>query len=149
MSNQNKFRAWHKIEKIMCDVDVLRKKGAFLVGVKKGEDQYSERTVAIAPDNGRFCPMEDIELIQFTGLRSSDGGCHLPVEDAYFGDIIEFYNTEGRRFVKEIKWNNDLMCIDLGELPYYFYHESGYHQPSKIQFQIIGNIYQHKKLLEL
>lgn len=148
MTQETKFRAWHKTEKIMCDVDVLTNNGAFLVGVKKGKDQHNERCIVIAPDNGRFCPNEDIEIIQSTGLQSWGDGRGLIVEDAYFGDIIEFYNTEGHRFVKDIRWNDELMCINLGELPYYFYHESGFHQPSKIQFRILGNIYRNKQLLE-
>lgn len=80
-------------------------------------------------------------MMQYTGLKDKDG------KEAYEGDIIEFVNTEGKLFRKEINWNEELQCICFGNISYQELHESAYHQPSKIVFQIIGNIYQNEHLL--
>ena len=105
-----------------------------------------------ANEHGDLWYIDDCDIMQFTGLVSSDGGCHFPVQDAYFGDIVEFYNTDGNRSVAEIIWDDKLHCISFKRtdgflLNYEKISNSGYFQPSNIQFQIIGNIYQNSELL--
>lgn len=93
-------------------------------------------------------------ICQFTGLKSSDGGCNLPIQDAYFGDIISFYNTDGREIKAEIIWYEKELCIGFKRLEDGFvytqrhFNDSGCFQPSKIQFQIIDNIYDNLLNLE-
>jgi len=62
-----KFRAWHKTEKIMCPINVLTDKGAFLIGVKNGADILMDggKQIIIAPKEGRFCLNDEFELMQF------------------------------------------------------------------------------------
>ena len=90
---------------------------------------------------------------QSTGLMSSDAGCGLPVKDAYFGDIIRFYNTDGKEINAEIIYYKEEECIGFRRLSdgYVYtqaiFNNSGYFQPSKIQFQIIGNNYENPELL--
>lgn len=92
-------------------------------------------------------------FIQYTGLKSSDGGCGLPIIDLYFGDIIQFYNTDGIEFRAEVIWYKEEECIGFRRLTDGFvltqnmFNNSGYFQPSKINFQIIGNIYQNPELI--
>ena len=86
-----KFRAWHKDERLMCDVDVLNiNDGAFLIGVKPEEDYLVDggKTWVVAPENGRYCGIDEIELMQFTGLKDSSG------VEIYEGDICRFYKCE-------------------------------------------------------
>lgn len=91
---------------------------------------------------------------QFTGLMSSDGGCNLPIKEAYFGDVIRFYNTEGKEYRAEIIWYELEHCIGFKRLSDGFvytqrmFNDSGYFQPSKIQFEIIGNIHENPELLK-
>lgn len=62
------FKAYHKEEKLICEIDVLTDKGAFLIGVKEAEDiNYGSLTV-LAAENGRFCMFSEITLIRFTEL---------------------------------------------------------------------------------
>ncbi len=114
---------------------------------KKMEDTGSLSIRTISPE------VVENTVSQLTGLKSSDGGCELPIVDAYFGDIIEVYSTEGTRRVLQIGWSNEWQCVTLGDkeggLPYRSFYESGYYQPSKIQFQIIGNIIDNPELISI
>lgn len=89
---------------------------------------------------------------QFTGLYGFKLGefshLHNAKQEAYYGDIIEFVNTEGVVFRKELWWSEELQCTMVGNLPYYCLHESAYIQPSKLEFQIIGNIHDNPELLK-
>jgi hypothetical protein len=69
MKRKIKFRAWHIEEKLMCKVDTLTDKGAFLIGVKKGEDTHEGKWFIYSPKDGRFCLNDEFELMQFTGLK--------------------------------------------------------------------------------
>ncbi len=90
---------------------------------------------------------------QFTGLKSSDGYIGLPIKDAYFGDIIRFFNTDGNEIKTEIIWYELELCIGFRRLSDGFvytqrtFNDSGYFQPSKIQFEIMGNIYENPELI--
>jgi hypothetical protein len=95
-----------------------------------------------------YCRVYPESVSQFTGLQSSDGGCGLPVKDCYFGDIIEFFDTDGGKHVAEVKWNNELMGVQIGDTMYLRFYESGYFQPSKLEFQIIGNVIDNPELLK-
>ncbi len=85
-------------------------------------------------------------VTQYTGLKSSDVA-GVPVKKAYFGDIIRFFNTDGHEIHAVIIWYELELCIGFKRLSdgvvytQRYFNDSGYFQPSKIQFEIIGNIY--------
>lgn len=86
---------------------------------------------------------------QFTGLYSANFDfIENPNQHAYFGDIIRFCNTEGYEFIHAIEWDDKLCCITIGGRPYSRIYESGYFQPSKLEFEIIGNIHDNPELLK-
>lgn len=82
-----------------------------------------------------------MEIMQFTGLLDKNG------KEAYYGDIIEHSTTEGGIFRRIISWDDELQCTMIDGFPYYRLHESGYIQPSKLVFEIIGNIYETPDLV--
>jgi len=67
---------------------------------------------------------------------------------AYEDDIIEFNNTEGTMFRKIIKWDERYLCWMIGNIPYFDLFNSSYIQPSKLVFEIIGNIHENLDLVE-
>ena len=134
-----KFKAWHKAEKVMCDVSIINfDKGAFLLGVKKGEDEIGDKYFVEAPSGGRFCNFDEFDLMQYTGLKDKNG------KEIYEGDILKGYGSAIKRFVVSFsngsfelyhnfgKWGLLSRMFEIEELP----------------VEIIGNIYENKELLD-
>lgn len=96
-----KMRAWHKTEKVMGTVEVYTiGRGAFVAGVApedKGQElQFDEfRMTTVPPGHGRFCHLDEIELLLFTGQTSIDD------VEVYQGDLLAF---PGDNHLYEVKW---------------------------------------------
>lgn len=76
---------------------------------------------------------ESLVITQCTPLIDANG------KECYIGDIIEFQTTEGDLFTHTIEWSNELCCVMVGQMPYSKVYESGYIQPSRLVFKIVGN----------
>lgn len=151
MSRTIRFRAWHLDEKLLCPVQILTDKGAFLVGVKNGEDTIDGRTTFVAPKNGRFCESAEIKLMQYTGLMDKNG------KEIFEGDIlawdndqIDFPSGDGERM--KVEWHGELSRFGLS---FYSNHGGeGYtgtvqniHEYVKRGAYIIGNIHENPELI--
>ena len=143
-----KFRAWDKFEKKLCPVTILSEEGCFLVGLKPTTDTvYPELKLKVmAPTDGRFCYYQDIELMQYTGLKDKNGveiyeGDIVKIPEGYGGDMLykpfigrikydapEFYVNQQDNIIKTGKWCGQEYDWD--------------------KIEIIGNIYEHKNLLK-
>lgn len=124
-----KFRAFLKSNQTMYDVlilDIIDNK----VLINNEEKQLRG-----------YVKYQDVELMQYTGLKDANG------KDIYEGDIISFGDNKGVVFYKHAKFrikyryhnNCDCSCDcyeDLSEVLYY----------NKVQ--IIGNVYENKELLK-
>lgn len=82
------------------------------------------------------------ELLQFTGLYDKNG-----VGEIYFKDVVEYETTEGTIHRALVNWSVELCCVMIGIMPYPQLYQSAFIQPSKIEFTILGNIYQNPELL--
>jgi len=88
------------------------------------------------------------KIMQFTGLKSYKFNTISEEEDCYYGDIIRFSDTEGKIYIKEVWWSKEFQSTMIGNLPYYKLYESAFIQPSKLEFEILGNIYENQELLD-
>lgn len=78
---------------------------------------------------------------QFVGLISVDK------VDAYCGDIVEYQNTEGEVRKAKLWYDETENCLMVGKISYHKLYNSGFIQPSKLEFVIIGNIHESPELL--
>jgi len=145
--NINNIRAWHKTEELMCKITTLTDNGAFLLGVKKGKNQYDGRTTVYAPEDGRFCTNEEITLMLSTQVRGTDN------KEIFSGDICEYYDyflnklmIGGVRYIAGAWWfyNNgnvrswSTLYTGIPLIPPIF----------PADFKVLGNIYQNPELLK-
>lgn len=115
MKREIKFRAWDKDMKEMV----------FVSGIQFDPHSPKEKPNIIDERND-IRDLDDIELMQFTGLKDKNG------KEVYESDIVKYmdYNEAG-----EVEFN------DVVE-----YHEGAFYpvceRPSN-EFEVIGNIYEN------
>ena len=120
-----KFRAFLKSNQVMYDVltlDIIDKKAL----IENAEKQLKG-----------YVKLQEIELMQYTGLKDKNG------KEIYEGDIISFGDNkavvfyEHAKFKAKYRYYNNCYCYDaLSEVLYY----------NKVE--IIGNIYENKELID-
>jgi uncharacterized protein YehS (DUF1456 family) len=92
-------------------------------------------------------------ILFYTGLKSC-GLNEMPIIDAYFNDIIKFFNTDGNEIIAVIIWYKKEECLGFKRISDGFvytqrhFNDSGYFQPSIIQFEIIGNTFDNADLIK-
>jgi len=142
MKREIKFRAWHKKEKKMCDVDLLHiNDGAFLIGAEKGEDTLQDggKTWVIAPENGRYCTNDEFELMQYTGLKDKNG------KEVYESDILRNECNE----TEVVKFSTSENSITIGHGEYGYVISAGFRLSTHgKEFEVIGNIHENPELLK-
>lgn len=130
MNREIKFRSWDKISKVMCQVAEL----------SFWDPDLDNDTIIYDLSSGfnhRYISKEDIELLQYTGLKDCNN------KEIYEGDIVK--------------------CEDgIGTI---YFHQKGYwfvYQPNALLakfgickmvkdydcIEVIGNIYENPELLE-
>lgn len=127
MSREIKFRAWLKEEKKIVNVETI--------DFTDKSIQYLEKNEFINAYLLRRVSFDDVELMQYTGLKDKNG------KKIYEGDIVVLNNIE-----------NDNMCIVRYE--HSSYRLEGWSLRENLSnvedsfLEVIGNIYENKNLLE-
>ena len=134
MSREIKFRAWLKEDKKMENVKTIDFTDKTIRCLKKNEfiNAYLLRRVSF----------DDVELMQYTGLKDKNG------KEIYEGDIIKYKFPYDRRLkhISPVKFLETEASFGIkdrygNEIPLYTISASNY-------FEVIGNIYENKNLLE-
>lgn len=129
-----KFRAWLKEEKKMVNVETI--------DFTDKSIQYLEKNEFINAYLLRRMIFGDIELMQYTGLKDKNG------KEIYEGDIMKYKFPYDKRLkhispVKSLETEASFGIKDRygNEIPLYAILANNY-------FEVIGNIYENKNLLE-
>lgn len=124
-----KFRAWHKTWKELGKVKRIR-----------FDDEGNISTVFIQSETlGSNAYLKDIELMQSTGLKDKNG------KEIFEGDIVDY---KGRKAI--IKWHGSYASFIYRFVDELNERVSEWHPLflAYYHFEIIGNIYENKELLD-
>ena len=119
-----KFRAWDKENEKMMKVSSI---------------SLENKEIAVK-DFGtyHFFRIKDIELMQYTGLKDKNG------KEIYEGDIL-FFRDENMKYI--VVWQDAAFIIKSIEIRKYS-EKMCWLDDTEICCEIVGNIYENKKLLE-
>ena len=134
MSREIKFRAWLKEDKKMENVKTMDFTDKTIRCLKKNEfiNAYLLRRVSF----------DDVELMQYTGVKDKND------KEIYEGDIIKYKFPYDKRIkhISPVKFLETEASFGIkdrygNEIPLYTISANNY-------FEVIGNIYENKNLLE-
>ena len=128
-----KFRAWLKEDKKMVNVETM--------DFADKSMQYLEKSEIVNAYLLRRVIFDDIELMQYTGLKDKNGA------EIYDGDIVLVELSGTSTWYKTVvKFKEGAFIASLIDGEDYFYiFNRGF---DSNDFEILGNIYENKNLLE-
>ena len=126
MEREIKYRAWLKEEKKMVNVETI--------DFSEKSIQYLEKNEIIDAYLLRTTFLEDIELMQYTGIKDKND------VEIYEGDII--ICKYGPEIMMEVKW------VDEGFRTLGKYNGDNYVGYVKNSAEVIGNIYENFELVK-
>lgn len=135
MNREIKFRVWLKNEKKMVEVTEINFKEKF---IKIDEPYYSKINFC-----GIVIPFDQIELMQYTGLKDRNG------VEIYEGDIVRlWYTFENEYFEEKTLKSKGVIKFDRGMFTVFFEGYDYYVDTDGLILEVIDNIYENKELLE-
>ena len=124
-----KFRAWLKEDEKMANVETM--------DFTDKSIQYLKRSEIINVYILRRESFDDVELMQYTGLKDKNG------KEIYEGDIL-FFRDENMKYI--VVWQDAAFIIKSIEIRKYS-EKMYWLDDTEICCEIVGNIYENKKLL--
>ena len=128
-----KFRAWLKEDKKMVNVETM--------DFTDKSIQYLKRSEIINAYILRRESFDDVELMQYTGVKDKNG------KEIYEGDIVLIKLDETSTWYKTVVGfkKGAFIANLIGKEDYVYIFHHGF---TGDDFEIIGNVYENKNLLE-
>ena len=122
---ETKFRAYHKERKEMFEIASI---------------DFEEKKAALSNGTIKLLNVDfkQFELLQYTGLKDKNG------KEIYEGDIL-FFRDENMKYI--VVWQDTAFIIKSIEIRKYL-EKMCWLDDTEICCEIVGNIYENKKLLE-
>ena len=144
-NSRYKFRAWIKKEKRMDNVDFINFAAQFTGKWEcKPNDLFD-----VATKRGRLFNLEDVEIMQYTGLKDKNG------KEIYEGDIISIKADYLSEFNSESILPCEIVAFEDGAFGTYDKKRTLFvsfkemiDKSDGIEFEIIGNVFEDPGLLE-
>lgn len=150
-----KFKAWHKEEKKMCEVNLINfESGAFLLRLNPNEGQLLCNGQIFVPPitTGRFCHFDEFELMQFTGKTDKNG------KDIYFdSEIVKFKlvvahsnisaDDEEVELTGVFRWDDEELRVEIEIYNNPQYLVLWYNPLTMKDFEVIGTVQENPELL--
>jgi len=129
-----KFRCWIKKEKRMDNVDFINFAAQFTGKWEcKPNDLFD-----VATKRGRLFNLEDVELMQYTGLKDKNG------KEIYEGDILALKTHYNDVVFGFVVFNYGAFCLSSRET----YYDDELISNLGVEFEVIGNVFENPGLLE-
>lgn len=139
MNDRFKFRAYYKVDKKIHNVNAIIKQENCIELFEVGEDAHENHFRSIITARKEMC-----ELMQCTGLKDKNGKL------IYEGDIVKF-NFDRDEIIAVVSWDDkDIIGFYLNTTDYFKdKYVTDYELYTKFDYEVIGNIYENKDLLEM
>lgn len=135
-----KFRAWDKIDKKMIDVGKIILNGEKYSELAKiiGDNPFYEDIWISPKGKDNVLPIDEIELMQSTGLKDMNG------VEIYGGDIVQMqwtiYDEPELFYIRTIEGRAPRVDNRIKGKELWLVHQD---------CKVVGNIYQNRELLEV